>query len=437
MKGIVFLAVVAATLCVGAAPARANLLFEVNNAGDRPDDDPNGICDVAPNVDGDQCSLRGAIQETNAIPGSDGIDFAIPGRGVRRITPDSQLPIITGPVEINGYTQPGASPNTNDLAHADNAVLKIELSGEDLPAPHETQSGLRTGGAASGTVISGLIINRFHIAVYLDHPGLATVVGNFIGTDASGTLGRGNDFIGIADVRPDAQMGGIHPADRNVIAAGGYGIYSGPFFGMNTDPRARIQGNFIGTQADGVSPLGNQYDGIDVNATHALVGGLRGANVVAFNQGDGIFVGGTACRLSRNRIFDNGYLAIDLYNKAHYQEITPNDQLDADTGSNDLQNFPLLMKAVTGPKATTIQGALASVPNETFTIEFFAGPGGSGREGRRFIGEKTVSSDEDGFSNFGFRPFKRVPVGQAITATATNSNGSTSEFSAPRVVKQP
>src|SRR5262245_57987709 len=59
------------------------------------------------------CSLRDAITFANANSGADEIDFDIPGSGVQTITLLSALPTITGPVTIDGYTQPGSSPNTN------------------------------------------------------------------------------------------------------------------------------------------------------------------------------------------------------------------------------------------------------------------------------------------------------------------------------------
>ena len=436
MKRILVLSTVAATLCAGAAPAQANLLFEVNNAGDRSDDNPNGICDVAPNVDGDQCSLRGAIQETNAIPGSDGIDFAIPGPGVRRITPDSLLPAITGPVEIDGYSQPGAAPNTADLGHPDNAVLRIEVSGTDVPGPIGSGSaGLLLRSTAAGSLIRGLVLTGWSIWA-IDARASAVIQGDFIGTNPAGTAAPSPNEYGISTSPGTATadvdvIGGTAPAARNVISGSTETGIDG--YGM------RVQGNFIGTEADGTSPLGNNL-GINIWEGDSAVGGpSEAANVIAFNhEGMLVLTPGSGDTLSRNRTFGNTELGIDLYDQEGDPfGVTPNDQLDADTGPNELQNFPLLVNAVTGPKATTIQGALASVPSETFTIEYFASPGGSGREGKRFIGQRTVSTDEDGFANFGFRPFKRVPVGQAITATATNSNGSTSEFSAPRMVTTP
>ena len=58
-------------------------------------------------------SLRQAILDANANPGTDLIEFNIPGTGPHTIQPISTLPTITDRVVIDGHTQPEASPNTN------------------------------------------------------------------------------------------------------------------------------------------------------------------------------------------------------------------------------------------------------------------------------------------------------------------------------------
>src|SRR5262245_21764730 len=77
-------------------------------------------------------SLRKAIDDANAAAGADTIAFNVSGAGcsggVCTITPASQLPVVTGPLLIDGFTQPGASPNTNPTG-AINAALKIVISG--------------------------------------------------------------------------------------------------------------------------------------------------------------------------------------------------------------------------------------------------------------------------------------------------------------------
>src|SRR3977135_4320346 len=55
------------------------------------------------------------------------INFNIAGAGVKSIVPTAALPVITGPVTINGYSQAGSSMNT--LAQADNTALLIQLTG--------------------------------------------------------------------------------------------------------------------------------------------------------------------------------------------------------------------------------------------------------------------------------------------------------------------
>src|SRR5262252_1102809 len=72
-------------------------------------------------------SLRQAILDSDANPGSNTIAFNIPGSGVHTITPSLPLPFLYGPLLIDGYTQPGTSPNTDPIAT--NAVLLIELDG--------------------------------------------------------------------------------------------------------------------------------------------------------------------------------------------------------------------------------------------------------------------------------------------------------------------
>ena len=84
---------------------------------------------VTTTADSGAGSLRQAILDANATNGLDTIAFNIPGPGVHTITPGSVLPTITDPVVIDGYTQPGATNNTQAVGN--NAVLLIELNGSN------------------------------------------------------------------------------------------------------------------------------------------------------------------------------------------------------------------------------------------------------------------------------------------------------------------
>ncbi len=72
-------------------------------------------------------SLTAAI---NALADGDTIKFAIPGAGPHFIqTPPDGYPLITeNNITIDGYSQPGAVPNTASIHSANNAVLKIVLT---------------------------------------------------------------------------------------------------------------------------------------------------------------------------------------------------------------------------------------------------------------------------------------------------------------------
>src|SRR5688572_15969737 len=98
-------------------------------------------------------SLRQAILDANVNLGLGRIKFEIPGGGVKVIRLTTALPTNSGPVEIDGFTQPGSSPNT--LPDADNGVRLIELDGGN-----SAFDGLVLGGGNS--TLRGLSLRRFN-----------------------------------------------------------------------------------------------------------------------------------------------------------------------------------------------------------------------------------------------------------------------------------
>jgi len=266
-------------------------------------------------------------------------------------------------------------------------------------------------------VVKGLVINRFNSDAIDIEPGRGQgpedvltnvrIEGNFLGTDPSGTIDRGNGLNGVFIFDGSYNtIGGTSPAARNLISGNGrHGVFiegarlTNPISVGNT-----VQGNLIGTQRDGIHALGNTENGMEIFGNAPL-----------------------GNRILSNSIFSNGGLGIDLGAGA-------NDSGDTDTGPNGLQNFPVLSSARTISGKTTIRGTLNSHPVSSYTIQFFSNPSGT-NEGRTFIGQKVVSTNVNGNVSFAFSPKNAVAVGQAITATATmNTTGDTSEFSAPRTV---
>jgi hypothetical protein len=161
---------------------------------------------------------------------------------------------------------------------------------------------------------------------------------------------------------------------------------------------------------------------------------LANAGALEIEANNTVVRGLVGNRISANSIFSNGRLGIDLRGGTENAAgATANDPKDPDQGANDLQNKPVITSAKTVSGTTTIQAKLNSTPTEPFVVEFFSNP--SGNEGQKFIGNKAVSTNSNGNITFSFVPSQPVPVGQSITATATNVvEANTSEFSAPRTV---
>jgi trimeric autotransporter adhesin len=377
--------------------------------------------------------LRAAINNANNTPGADTINFNIAGTGVKTISPTSELPDITGPVTIDGYSQPGAKKNARATGRID-AVILVELSG--------LNAGSFTDGLnikASKFVVRGLAINRFtaHGINILGGTG-NRIEGNFLGTDTSGTLDQGNTSSGVNIEFGSTQaiVGGTTPDKRNLISGNNRNAVEIDGAGGN-----KVQGNLMGTQKDGTTTIGGAQNGVFSESPNNTIGGANPDthNVIAFSIADGVeVVLSSAVSVSSNRIlgnsiFSNGELGIDLGGDGRTLN-DPGDVDDLSDGPNFLQNFPIIASATTSGSETTITGELDSTPNTTFTIRFFSNPQGEG-EGKKLLGQQSVTTGSGGKTSFSFKSNQAVPVGQNVTATATNGGGNTSEFSDPKLVR--
>jgi hypothetical protein len=494
-------------------------------------------------------SLRQAILNANANPGSDVITFNI-GSGLQTITPTSTLPDISDPVVIDGTTQPGFSgspiielngtnipslPNHSTLFitagnttvrglivnhFQDGAIALLTAGGNHIEgcylgtdatgnlttnsrgnciSVNDSPNNVIGGTAASarnviagtngfghgisifgpngnGNVIQGNYIGinaagttalSTFFGIFLGTsnntvggtvPGARNVIsgnengidlqvdgstgnliqGNYIGTDASGTVKIGNTNYGIAIFNQvnNNTIGGTSAAARNVVSGNGWGI---SIAASNGAPSGNVvQGNYIGPAADG-SAMGNRVEGLRLaGALNTTIGGSSpgAGNTIAFNGptaeigvGTGLEVlGDSGNSIRGNSIFSNGRLGIDLDNDG----VTPNDLGDGDTGSNKKQNFPLITAVSADSFQTSISGTLNSTPNTTFTVDFYANsvcdPSGNG-EGARFFGSASVNTDANGNAVINTMVATGLAPGQLITSTATDPLGNTSEFS--------
>lgn len=470
----------ATLLVAGTQPARAGGALVVNTTNDGHDATPgDGFCATASGG----CSLRAAIEEANAFPGADQIIFGLPGGGthVMSITLGA-LPAITDVVVIDGTSQPmcaapcivisGASvggAGNGFTLHASNSLIKgfiitswtksrgilivgdeNEIQKNDIgfwpgnPALLPNGTGIsifgaknRIGGGSaaernvvSGNTAKGIDIANGCCAIYTSN----TIQGNFIGTNAAGSAPLGNHQTGVQVLSHATNTAIVN----NVISSN---LFWGIELASATD--TSISGNKIGTNAAGTGALGNRLGGIviDTGAMDNTIGpagpGSTIPNLIAFNLGPGVAVINTPTinnRITANSIFSNGGLGIDLAATG----VTPNDLRDPDRGPNMIQNFPLLRTATSATHIIT--GMLNSRPSQTFALEFFASPAGSCDpssygEGKKLIAMITIVTDAAGNASFSLSAVVAFPAGAVITATATDVNGNTSEFSRCLVAK--
>jgi trimeric autotransporter adhesin len=491
-------------------------------------------------------SLRAAIIQANANVGSDAIAFNIAGAGVHSINLTSGLPAIVDPLSVDGTTQTGFTISP-----------LIELNGASAGA----SDGLQLLPGSNGSIIRGLVINRFGVSgifvtsndnvitgnligtsadgsatrantgagIYIDNAsgnvvggsssllrnvisgnlgsgvginGVGTVnnlvIGNYIGTDASGTTALANGFggIGVTGGASYNLIGGFGVGEGNVVSGN-----AGNGISLYNSHHNLVRGNTVGLNALGGSAIANIQSGISVtNSVSDTIGGsgMGEANTISGNAQNGIYVntatgltirgnligrnslntatigntlngvyltgtttgaviGGTASNSANeiagnsagivinsptatgnaflgNYIYGHSGVGIDINDNG----VTLNDPLDADVGSNDLQNFPLLYNAHSANGDLVIAGELNSSANTNYRVEFFSSPLGNGvgyGEGNTYLGAISVSTNAAGNGYYtATLAGLAVPANQRVTATSTvdlggGNYGSTSEFS--------
>ena len=354
----------------------------------------------------------------------------ISGKGTGILISSASTPILGTQILGNliGTNAAGNAAIANELA-----IALVQVGGKNTVIGGAT--------ATARNVISGNTSGIYDESSIIGASSNNTISGNYIGVDVTGSTALGNAFYGVSTGSSGAVIGGSAPGAGNVIAA------SATIANVQIASRdIVVQGNWIGTSVSGSSaPIGFipgtfRVPGVfvtgNVAVTGTQIGGTASAagNVIAFNTGYGVFLSdqlGNGHSILGNSIFSNAQLGINLFSPGGENTfgVTPNDNADSDFGVNGQQNFPVITSATS---SGNVVGTLNSVSSATYRLEFFANAAcdasGYG-EGRTFIGFQSVTTDSSGNASFN-ATFPALPVGQSVvTATATDSGGSTSEFS--------
>ena len=239
------------------------------------DDSPANI--VGTNSDGQDDATEGNVIAGNA-------EYGVEVDGQSFTGNDNVIAGNTIGLQPDGMTPLGNASGGVHIVHS--ARTRVGSDGDALSDSEERN--LISGNNGPGVYIHG------HFASF------NLVAGNYIGTDITGDVAAGNASRGVLiENANDNRIGGGRPGMGNVISANGGGVFLHNISGHGK--RNRIQGNFIGLNADGDAAIGSGSDGV-----YSAV--PSGANIIGID-GDGVDDAGEGNVISAN--FGNGvYLAV-------------------------------------------------------------------------------------------------------------------------------
>jgi CSLREA domain-containing protein len=327
---------------------------------------------------------------------------------------DGNAVIIRG-LALNNATNQAIQINADDTivagcyigTHADGAsavgtapAFGIRVNG----TRHRTDIGY--AGNVNSTPDRNLITN-YALAGVLSSGGAAAgngspdmqILGNFVGTDATGTVslvpggGLGAYGLEIANAVVNSNLVSGNAGGGIVVMAPGNTVIQGQCGIASSENR-------IGVQRDGVTPLPNGgVGGVIFQGGNSKLGGgpcTGEGNVIAYNTGMGVTVspGVTGVRITQNSIHHNTTGGISLTGTT---TPLPNDPCDADTTpGNHGQNYPVLTSVNVSSGSATALGTIEGKANTMYAIELFSSAAcaasGNG-EGQTYIGSTSVMTD--------------------------------------------
>ena len=451
--------------------------FVVNLSGPQNDADSlDGLCDTDKQAAGSQCTLAAAMSQANFIAGTTTILFDVASAQA----PESGLPNLVNPVVMDGTSQGrveisgdgirGSGGNSvfrglvvNDdfldegfLGASGSAGVSLDDNGNNIVEGNffgTDRAGLNAKPLLAGVdifnspnnLIGGTTAEARNLISGNGGEGLGIagspsvnnrIMGNYIGTDITGQTPLPNHIFGVGTGCETTD--GINECatdnfiENNVISANREFLpeilpLSG--IGLILGDGNLVRGNKVGVAADGAAPMTNVMMGVIIGGS----GNTIRSNIIAWNGAEGVAVingeegvDATSNWITENSIHNNFKLGIDLSTGFPFDGVTPGDIGDVDTGPNNLQNAP----ALTIVEDDQIMVTLSSRPSTPYEVEFFSNTvcdaSGFG-EGEEFLASMMVTTDTMGVVTF-MAPVQSFPD-RAVTATATDPEGNTSEFS--------
>jgi len=383
---------------------------------------------------GDSCTMRDNIigdydLSTSPLGNSFFGIWIFSGRGHRIGGPgDEDGNLISGNgrfgIRLQGPTVVEAVIERNLIGTNSTGLLSLGNDSSGIQLMTGTKRDTIRNNIISGNGLDGIVFS----GPFDTLAGQNLVTGNLVGLAADSVTALGNRRFGIFLDSSHGNVIGDPGFPGNLIAGNdSSGIR------LNRSRQNPIRGNLIGVLPDSTTAAPNGSDGVSLIRSVANTFGGRtpgSANVISRNTGAGIRVfSGSGNRIVGNIIRVNTLLGINLVGQDLTRGVTLNDSADADTGANHLQNFPTLTYVGRSGGNATVHGYLEGLDGANYTVDFYSvptpDPSGFG-SGDSLLDSLVVTPDSTGIAYFTHQ-LTENPAN--IVATATSSDGSTSEFS--------
>ncbi|MFK7730260.1 MAG: cadherin-like domain-containing protein [Pseudomonadales bacterium] len=437
---------------------------------DEDNGDTSSIAALIADPGGAGISLREAIEAANSTANGaspDRIHFEI--AGTPSIALGGDLPAITEAVVIDGTTDSDFATNSTPVIEIDGAGilnLGLHITGDDVivrglainsfdshgieitgnnnriessyigiqrdgtSAAGNSGLGIRINNAQNnqigapdaGNVISGNALSG--IAIVGAASANNIIESNRIGTNANGTAALANGDYGIDLWDGGAnnnRIGGDTLAQRNVISWNAWaGIH------ISGGSGNIVSGNYIGSNGTGASASNNGGIDIDGNSSGNQIGGTGPGegNIIALNTGAGVKVSDTNSirnTIHGNEIYDNTDKGIAHLSNGNDNREAPQLSIAAHDAVGNLSIFG----SYSAP----------SLSNDVISVDYFSNTS-SELEGRTYLGSDSITLDGSGNAVIEHSLTASVSTGEFLSATATDSAGNTSEFSANAQIQQ-
>jgi hypothetical protein len=334
----------------------------------------------------------------------------------------------------------GTSPGTGNLILASGDGIRVTGAGSGLDitgnqvgprgAGHSqgepidnSGNGISVSGTLDAVIHDNIVTGSGKAGIVIDgSAGLANLQGNFVGTDPQSNAGLGNTGDGIL-VKLGASaitIGGAAAASTCAGPCNLIGSNKGDGVHVQGGDFVHILGNFIGVSTDGMHQLPNGAGVVlEGGAFSNEVGAPDEGNLIDFNDGVGVQIGGTSDAASKF----NSVMSNSIYLNGQ-PTTTPGIQLSG--GANEGITPPKLVLAATSSSASVATVMFRETTPGPYQVQVFASSScNANGQGQTLVG--TTKETHNGTFPLKLGP---APAGEkSFTATITDAHENTSQFS--------